>query len=99
MIQIIHNAGVGSRLVNLTNDHVNDQIASNDLPEILFISTNLPRECGIATYSDDLIKALNNSFGKTFKIGICALETNTEKHSYPQRGQLYFKHRFPGRIR
>ena len=82
MIQIVHKAGVGSRLVKLTNDHVNDLIDSNDLPEILVISTNLPRECGIATYSDDLIKALNNSFGKTFNIGICALETNTEKHTY-----------------
>ncbi len=82
MLQIIHNAGDGSRLVKLTNDHVNDQIDSNELPEIFVISTNLPRECGIATYSDDLIKALNNSFGNTFKIGICALETNTEKHNY-----------------
>ena len=82
MLQIIHNAGIGSRLVKLTNDQVNAQIASNELPEILVISTNLPRECGIATYSQDLIKALNNSFGTTFKIGICALETNTEKHTY-----------------
>ena len=82
MLQIIHTPAIGSRLVKITNDKINNQIASKELPEILVISTNLPRECGIATYSDDLIKALNSSFGSTFKVGICALETNTEKHSY-----------------
>lgn len=34
----------------------------NVLPEILFITSCPPRECGIATYSQDLIKALNNKF-------------------------------------
>ena len=29
------------------------------LPEILFITSFPPRECGIATYSQDLIKAMN----------------------------------------
>jgi hypothetical protein len=33
-------------------------------PEILFISSYPPRECGIATYSQDLVKALNNKFEK-----------------------------------
>lgn len=53
------------------------------LPEILFISSYPPRECGIATYSQDLIKALHNKFQKSFAIKICALETETEKHHYP----------------
>ena len=35
-------------------------------PEILFISSYPPRECGIATYSQDLIKALNNKFNHSF---------------------------------
>ena len=42
----------------------------NNLPEILFITTYPPRECGIATYSQDLIKALNNKFKNSFKIKI-----------------------------
>lgn len=53
-----------------------------DLPEILFITTYPPRECGIATYSQDLIKALNNKFQNSFKIKICPLESNNEQHAY-----------------
>ncbi len=33
-----------------------------DLAEILVITSYPPRECGIATYSQDLIRALNNKF-------------------------------------
>lgn len=54
------------------------------LPEILFITSFPPRECGIATYSQDLIKALNNKFNKSFSLTVCALETETEKHIYPE---------------
>jgi glycosyltransferase involved in cell wall biosynthesis len=52
------------------------------LPEILVISTFPPRECGIATYSQDLIYALNNKFENSFQIKICALDNETEKHKY-----------------
>jgi glycosyltransferase involved in cell wall biosynthesis len=54
------------------------------LPEILFITTFPPRECGIATYSQDLIKSLNNKFKNSFNIKICALESDTEKNHYDQ---------------
>ncbi|MFV5692141.1 glycosyltransferase [Flavobacterium sp. LT1R49] len=54
----------------------------NELPEILFITTYPPRECGIATYSQDLIKALHNKFKNSFKIKICPLESNNEQHAY-----------------
>lgn len=52
------------------------------LPEILFITSYPPRECGIATYSQDLIKALNNTFSQSFKLRICPLESENEKHIY-----------------
>lgn len=52
------------------------------LPEIIFISSYPPRECGIATFSQDLIEALKIKFNQSFSIKICALEANNEKHSY-----------------
>jgi glycosyltransferase involved in cell wall biosynthesis len=52
------------------------------LPEILFITTYPPRECGIATYSQDLILALNNKFQNTFNIKIAALELQNNKYAY-----------------
>ena len=53
-----------------------------ELPEILFITSYPPRECGIATYSQDLISALNNKFGTSFNIKICALETGKASYEY-----------------
>jgi glycosyltransferase involved in cell wall biosynthesis len=52
------------------------------LPEVLCITTFPPRECGIATYSQDLILALNNKFTKSFTITIVALEAENEKYQY-----------------
>jgi glycosyltransferase involved in cell wall biosynthesis len=60
-----------------------DADADIKLPEILFITSYPPRECGIATYSQDLIKALNNKFSRSFSIQICALESPDENLSYP----------------
>lgn len=51
-------------------------------PEIVFVSSFPPRECGIATYSQDLISALNNKFGSSFTIKICALESGKDTYSY-----------------
>lgn len=53
------------------------------LPEVLFISTFPPRECGIATYTQDLIDNLETQFDKSFSCSICALESDSEQHIYP----------------
>ena len=53
------------------------------IPEILFITSYPPKECGIATYSQDLIKALKNKFKKSFDLKICALQLEVENHQYP----------------
>lgn len=52
------------------------------LPEILFLTTFPPRQCGIATYSEDLIKAMEKQFVYSFDVKVCALETDKEQHSY-----------------
>lgn len=59
------------------------------LPEILVITTFPPRQCGIATYSQDLIKALNNQYVDSFSIKICALENANEKHNYTDHDVKY----------
>ena len=53
--------------------------------EILFITSYPPRECGIATYSQDLTKALRNKFEDSFDLSICAIETENEQHDYCQK--------------
>ncbi|HLF45488.1 MAG TPA: glycosyltransferase, partial [Chitinophagaceae bacterium] len=57
----------------------------NELPEILFITSYPPRECGIATFSQDLVHALNKQFHHSFNISICPLESENEKHTYPEK--------------
>lgn len=51
--------------------------------EILFITSNLPRICGIATYSHDLINSLKSKFGQSFTLSVCALETDDVTYHYP----------------
>jgi len=53
------------------------------LPEILFVTSYPQRECGIATYSEDLIKALNNKFSNSLSIKVCALESGDASYNYP----------------
>lgn len=60
---------------------------NNYLPEILFITSFPPRECGIATYSQDLITVLNKKFNGSFKIAVCALESANEQHTYSEEIQ------------
>ena len=59
-------------------------ITENQIPEILFITSYPPRECGIATYSEDLVRALNNKFDTSFAVSICALQPEREIYNYPE---------------
>jgi glycosyltransferase involved in cell wall biosynthesis len=53
-----------------------------ELFEILFITSYPPRVCGIATYSHDLIKALDNKFSNSLSIKVCALESGEADYQY-----------------
>jgi len=59
--------------------------------EILFITSYPPRECGIATYSQDLIRALNHKFSHSFSIKVCALESNGITYTYPPEVKCILK--------
>ena len=52
-------------------------------PEILFITSYPKRECGIATYSNDLFNAITKVYGNSFSIKICALESAKVDYEYP----------------
>ena len=54
----------------------------NKLPEVLVISTFPPKECGIASYTQDLIQSLRNNFNESFDIKICALDSENQREKY-----------------
>lgn len=62
---------------NIITAHDDDTV-----PQLLLISSFPRRECGIATYSEDLVTALNNTIGNGYSINICPLESDNEKHVY-----------------
>lgn len=59
--------------------------SAEELPEVLFITSFPPKVCGIATYSEDLIKSLKTKFGKSFKAIICPIENADEHYDYAQK--------------
>ncbi|HYG50765.1 MAG TPA: glycosyltransferase [Flavobacteriales bacterium] len=50
---------------------------------VLVITTYPPRECGIATFSQDLVRAIQKQFINSFSISVCALESTSEQIEYP----------------
>ena len=67
------------------------QAQKSELAEILFITSYPPRECGIATYSQDLIKALHNKFSSSLSIKVCALESGNINYQYPEEVKYTLK--------
>ena len=90
-----NNLTLNKEFVRFPNLFIGDNISTDNLhfmpiteqekpmPEILFITSYPPRECGIATYSQDLIKALNDKFSHSFSLKVCALDSENEKQHYP----------------
>ncbi|MEO8589965.1 MAG: glycosyltransferase [Flavobacteriales bacterium] len=57
---------------------------NRDLDQVLVLSSYPPRVCGIATYTHDLVTALNRTFSAPHRFTICALENEPRSLSeYP----------------
>ena len=50
-------------------------------PTVLFLTSYPPRECGIATFTQDMVQALTQQFGTSYDFKICALE---EGYGHPR---------------
>ena len=50
------------------------------IPQLVMVTTFPPRECGIATFAQDLIKAVNDKFTNSFDIKVCALENGIHQY-------------------
>ncbi|MEI7509967.1 MAG: glycosyltransferase [Flavobacterium sp.] len=61
------------------------------LPEILFITSYPPRECGIATYTQDLRNAIQEKFGHSLSLKVCALESKESHFTYPDEVKYILK--------
>lgn len=46
-----------------THHPIQGKVQKKQLSEVLFITTYPPRECGIATYTQDLIRSISKGFG------------------------------------
>jgi glycosyltransferase involved in cell wall biosynthesis len=74
-----------SELVQLLTNPNYELIPAKEIqrPEIVFMTSYPPRECGIATYSEDLKNAIKEKYGTTFSLKVCALETGEINYTYP----------------
>ncbi len=52
--------------------------------KMLMVSSYPPRECGLATFSQDIVNAIKTVFGSSLAIEICALHNRENKCSYNQ---------------
>lgn len=50
--------------------------------KMLILSSYPPRECGLATFSNDIVNAVKTVFGDTLPIEVCALKNSLQEHHY-----------------
>ena len=57
------------------------------MKHVLCITTFPPRVCGIATFSYDLIQAINKKFKDDYIVDVCAVESNIEQQIEIKKGR------------
>lgn len=57
-------------------------VNTNDAYRVLFISTFPSRECGLATFSRDLIEGIKDKFHLSCEIDVCAIDHSEAKTAY-----------------
>jgi glycosyltransferase involved in cell wall biosynthesis len=57
--------------------------------EILIITSYPPRKCGIATYSQDLIRAIEDKYTDDFTVRVCALLKQDDQMEYPHQVKYF----------
>jgi glycosyltransferase involved in cell wall biosynthesis len=50
--------------------------------KMLIVSSYPPRECGLATFSNDIVNSVKKVFGNTLPIEVCALQNNKHQFEY-----------------
>jgi glycosyltransferase involved in cell wall biosynthesis len=50
--------------------------------KMLLVSSYPPRECGLATFSNDIVNAIKIVFGDTLPIEVCALQNKKKQYNY-----------------
>ena len=68
-------------------------ISDNKL-KVVIISTHLPRQCGIATFTEDLCNILKRKISKSDELSVVALEPSYKRYSYPNRVKLVIREDF-----
>jgi glycosyltransferase involved in cell wall biosynthesis len=68
--------------ITLKKDNLFIAARTKSLPIIVMVTSYPPRECGIATYANDLYNSLNNKFHQSFSLHICALEQENSNYTY-----------------
>jgi len=76
------NSDVGDKAIR--QSYNGQKHKTNNKTEIIFVSTFPPKVCGIATYTQDLIRSLHSKFGESFKAIICPMETEEENYEYQE---------------
>jgi glycosyltransferase involved in cell wall biosynthesis len=59
--------------------------------QLLVITSFPPRKCGIATYSADLVQAIDEKYTKGFTVSICALLKEDDQNIYPSEVKYSLK--------